>query len=303
MRRSLLLLGTVMFVLCCAFTSNAQIPNAGFESWSTPSGGVLTPDNWWANNIAGLWVPVTRSSTAHGGSYSVRGEAITVVTGGVYTAQVGGGSDLTGFRISNGRPASITGWYQFNPVQGDRLILSAGLSKGGSSGTAVAIGTQYVSNASSSWTQFTLPFVYLTSDVPDWGTFTLLITSASSSSVIHAGSYFLLDDMAYSGTASAVSGGNSAPTTFELSQNYPNPFNPSTKISFTLAQSGFVVLRIYNLLGTEVASILNQQMNPGPFSVQWNASGLPSGMYLYRLSVTSEKGILFDQTKKLTLLK
>lgn len=93
------------------------------------------------------------------------------------------------------------------------------------------------------------------------------------------------------------------PAELTLQQNYPNPFNPSTNISFSVAQPGHVSLKVYNVLGVEVASLVNQQRDAGTFRVSWNAAGLPSGAYLYRLSATSEKGQVFEQSKKLVLLK
>ncbi len=93
------------------------------------------------------------------------------------------------------------------------------------------------------------------------------------------------------------------PVEYTLQQNYPNPFNPSTNIRFSVAPAGHVSLKVYNVLGVEVASLLNDQKEAGTFSVNWNAAGLPSGMYLYRLTVTSDKGQVFDQAKKLVLLK
>ncbi len=93
------------------------------------------------------------------------------------------------------------------------------------------------------------------------------------------------------------------PAELTLQQNYPNPFNPSTNIRFSIAQAGHVSLKVYNVLGVEVASIMNEQKDAGSFNVNWNAAGLPSGMYLYRLTVTSDKGQVFEQSKKLVLLK
>jgi len=93
------------------------------------------------------------------------------------------------------------------------------------------------------------------------------------------------------------------PAELTLQQNYPNPFNPATNIRFSLAQPGHAVLKVYNVLGVEVASLVNGQKDAGTFSVNWNAAGLPSGMYLYRLSVTSDKGQVFEQSRKLVLLK
>jgi hypothetical protein len=88
------------------------------------------------------------------------------------------------------------------------------------------------------------------------------------------------------------------PKTFELYQNYPNPFNPSTTISFLLPSKSFVSLKIFDLLGRKVATIVSEEMLAGSYSQQWNAANLSSGIYFYRLQAGS-----FTETKKLILLK
>jgi hypothetical protein len=70
-----------------------------------------------------------------------------------------------------------------------------------------------------------------------------------------------------------------------LYQNYPNPFNPTTEISFQIAKAGFVNLKVYDVLGREVAALVGEKLEPGYYSRQWNASAVPSGVYFYRLSV------------------
>jgi len=85
---------------------------------------------------------------------------------------------------------------------------------------------------------------------------------------------------------------------FELDQNYPNPFNPSTTINYTIKTAGQVTLKVYDMLGTEVASLVNARKEPGNYSVAFNATNIPSGIYVYRL--TADK---FVETKKLILLK
>ncbi len=73
------------------------------------------------------------------------------------------------------------------------------------------------------------------------------------------------------------------PGDFSLSQNYPNPFNPSTEITFTLPQAGQTALRVYNLLGREVATLINEYRGAGTHRATFDATSLPSGMYIYRL--------------------
>jgi photosystem II stability/assembly factor-like uncharacterized protein len=89
-----------------------------------------------------------------------------------------------------------------------------------------------------------------------------------------------------------------APTGYALSQNYPNPFNPATTIQFSTAKSSVVNLKILDLLGREVARLVNEQRPAGTYSVMWNAGNLPSGVYFYQLRAGS-----FVETKKLLLLK
>lgn len=88
------------------------------------------------------------------------------------------------------------------------------------------------------------------------------------------------------------------PEAFTLFQNYPNPFNPTTTISFTLPSRSFVSLKIFDLLGREVATIVAEEMSAGSYSKQWNATNVSSGIYYYRLHAGT-----YIETKKLVLLR
>jgi photosystem II stability/assembly factor-like uncharacterized protein len=92
--------------------------------------------------------------------------------------------------------------------------------------------------------------------------------------------------------------GGFPPTRFVLEQNYPNPFNPSTNISFDLPARSFVSLKVFDLLGKEVASIVSEVLPAGHYSRHWNAAGMPSGVYFYRLHAGS-----YIEAKKLVLLR
>ena len=85
---------------------------------------------------------------------------------------------------------------------------------------------------------------------------------------------------------------------YSLSDNYPNPFNPSTQINYSIKTAGTVTLKVYDILGNEVAMLVNERKEPGNYSVSFNASNLPSGVYVYKM--ISEN---FINTKKLLLLK
>lgn len=88
------------------------------------------------------------------------------------------------------------------------------------------------------------------------------------------------------------------PNTFVLNQNYPNPFNPGTKISFTIPEKSFITLKIYDVLGNEVARLINEERNAGSYEIDFNAQNMASGIYFYELKAGS-----FIQTKKMLLLQ
>ncbi len=88
------------------------------------------------------------------------------------------------------------------------------------------------------------------------------------------------------------------PASFSLSQNYPNPFNPTTEIEFRIADLGFVTLKVYNVLGQEVATLVNGMKRPGEYSVIFSGAGLSSGVYFYTLEEGS-----YHKTMKMILLK
>lgn len=92
--------------------------------------------------------------------------------------------------------------------------------------------------------------------------------------------------------------GSGLPLTYKLSQNYPNPFNPTTTIDFSLPKTQNVTLKVYNILGQQVASLINGNMTAGYHSIRFDASNLSSGMYIYKISAGS-----FTSAKKMMLLK
>lgn len=92
--------------------------------------------------------------------------------------------------------------------------------------------------------------------------------------------------------------GNEIPQSFKLEQNFPNPFNPVTNIGLQIADFGFVSLRLYDVSGREIKQLVNEELNPGIYNVDLDASGIPSGVYFYRLETKN-----FAETKKMILIK
>jgi acetyl esterase/lipase len=101
-----------------------------------------------------------------------------------------------------------------------------------------------------------------------------------------------------SGITSVGTEERNTPTRFSLSQNYPNPLNPLTTITFTLPVKSFVTLKVFDSLGRVVSTLVSEEMLPGTYSRLWNAEGVPSGTYFYRLQAGS-----CVETKKLVLIK
>ncbi|HDZ12567.1 MAG TPA: T9SS type A sorting domain-containing protein [Bacteroidetes bacterium] len=85
---------------------------------------------------------------------------------------------------------------------------------------------------------------------------------------------------------------------YSLQQNYPNPFNPETSIRYSLKEQSRVILKIYNLKGETVATLVDGVVSAGLHDVNWNAANMPSGVYLYKLKTAK-----FSQTKKMLLVK
>jgi hypothetical protein len=99
-------------------------------------------------------------------------------------------------------------------------------------------------------------------------------------------------------TGVEINASNSVPSEFSLSQNYPNPFNPSTSFTYELSKAGFVSVKVYDLLGREVATLVNEFKQAGAYPATWNAVGFGSGVYFFKMQSGS-----FTATKKMILMK
>ncbi|MDR3665687.1 MAG: T9SS type A sorting domain-containing protein [Ignavibacteriaceae bacterium] len=145
---------------------------------------------------------------------------------------------------------------------------------------------------------------YMISNI-DLGSYTMVSSLASfqdaqnSLSVDYLNSSALNVDISLTPlSTTGVTGQSTVIKGFALNQNYPNPFNPSTIISYQIPQNSFVTLKVYNILGKEVATLVNEQQVAGLYNFNFNAIHLASGIYIYKLTAGS-----FTSVKKLTLLK
>jgi len=100
------------------------------------------------------------------------------------------------------------------------------------------------------------------------------------------------------GPVGIESNSNEIPIEYSLSQNYPNPFNPTTTIKYQIPEISFVTLKVYNVLGNEIKTLVNEEKPTGTYNVTWHAKNLPSGVYFYQLQAGS-----FIDVKKMILLK
>jgi len=90
---------------------------------------------------------------------------------------------------------------------------------------------------------------------------------------------------------------------FSLSENYPNPFNPITTISFSIPERSFVTLKVYDMLGREIAELVNEELETGSFEKTFDANNLASGIYIYRITAMKDGKILFNESKQMLLIK
>ena len=138
--------------------------------------------------------------------------------------------------------------------------------------------------------------------VPGFGTTTEPKNySYSDNSVTNGIYYYRLKQIDFDGSftySEVVEINIGLPTEFNLSQNYPNPFNPSTTINFSVPKSEFVTLKLYDVLGNEIETLVNDQKPAGNYEVAFNASNLPSGVYYYQLKAGNS-----IETKKMVLMK
>jgi hypothetical protein len=268
--------------------AQAQIPNPGFENWVNSH----TPVGWYTNNVeASGWITIseTGGQESHSGTYAMRGDVISAAT--VPYPPIA----WTGNFLCSQPYAQLTGWYEFSPLNGDVLSVSILIyGHDGALGFAV-----FIDQSASEFTQFSLPINYSDTGDPDSAAISVAILRQDTAEV-NVGSYFILDDLVFENGSSVPErpATHAIPAAFSLHQNYPNPFNPSTTIAFDLQKAGRISLRVFDLLGREVAVLKDGFVESGMHCVLFNGGNLSSGIYFARLDAGS-----FSQTKKLMLLK
>lgn len=282
------LLSIKLFLTTLLFASNisAQIPNEGFEQWSGSN-----PVNWVSGNVEGFTF-VTPSGNPLSGQFAARLETKSIM-GNLVPAVLSAGSDGEGFPVSQ-RHGQLSFYYKFSKtVNTAYLFVSVGFKKGED---GIGAGVLAINTPADNYTPVTIPVTYINEEIPDLGVILIQVTDQNLSPAA-SGSYAEIDDLSFS-ILTDVNDESAGVNDFSLEQNFPNPFNPSTRINYQIAKDNFVTLKVYDIIGNEVAALVNNQQPAGKYSVDFNSANLPSGVYLYRLQAGN-----YIQTRKMTLIK
>lgn len=270
----------------------AQIPNPGFEDWvAATQYSPAMPTGWTVNYLPLYATPVTPSNSPHSGSFALQGSTVSVQA----YASLYPPFAQTVFPFAQ-RPGALTGYIKYAPAGRDSFEIFVAIYKG-NLGTLVAAGGWGTATTIESYTKFSAPLEYFSEEMPDTA-WIWMTAGQGDNDTVHLGTSFVIDDLAFEGSATAIDEKGATPATFALHQNYPNPFNPSTVIRFEIPQATRVRLSVYNLLGQELAVLVDEQRPAGAYEQRFGAAGLPSGTYFYRIEAGSNV-----QVRKMTVVK
>ncbi len=264
-------------ILASMVFAQNPIPNPGFESWTQGN-----PDGWVVPNVPNIYATVVQSNDSHSGNSAVRGEVIRYEQVNIPPALIA----EAGLLPISQNFTRMTGYYQMTNQGEDALFVEVLFYDAQSA--PVAVGLAELGSTSGGYQIFTVDMDYsFGNQQPAAYAYILITISLSSSGTagdVSLGSSFLLDDIAFDMTSStAEQEAAGTPYVFALGQNYPNPFNPATTITFSLPSAGNVVLTVYNNLGQEVKTLIDENLAAGIHQVNFDAATLPSGVYYYKL--------------------
>lgn len=292
-------------------TAAAQIPNNGFENWRTVN-QVIEPASWYGPysliDSSGTYSAVSRSTDhypASVGSYSVRiandtslwkslSPPASFLGWGFLTSTQAGDRPLF---VVQGHPSSLRGYYKFIPQNGDTMNITVFLYK---DGNEVASGLIRSAVEQASWTSFTVAISSYTAADSARISLTAANEPKEGKTGPRGNSVLYVDNLSFDNLiVSDVSWSDDAyPESAALLQNYPNPFNPTTEIRYQTSEVSHVRLTVHDLLGREVAVLVDEERPSGYCTARWDASGVPSGVYFYTIRAGP-----FVQTKRMVMIK
>ena len=240
---------------------------------------------------------VTKTTDAHSGQYAAIVQTGYVSLSGLLSygrfEKIGQTNYFYGWPFT-ARPDTLRFWYKFIPAGNDTGLAGIGLSKWNGSHVVIGLGMMQVFNNTTSYTLAEIPIEYYSSETPD----TIMISFVSSfNSNPTAGTMLFIDDISLDYPTGVKEITSNTPETFLLTA-YPNPFNPSTTIRYQIPEMSFVTIKVYDVLGNEIATIVNEEKTIGSYEVEFDASELTSGIYFYQLKADN-----YIETKKMVLLK
>ena len=243
-----------------------RIPVSATSSWPLSPAFFSNYDIYLSGSVAPAERSLTFANNIVGTQTQVRSGSLTIDTS---SYPFGGSPNSFGTEISFSTPWLYTGGHLLIEIRHSGFT--------GTSRSVDAIGTAisgYGTQFSACWTGS------YTGTSGTQGNFSVVRLTADSTVIV------------------GVNEPGIVPAEYKLNQNYPNPFNPSTKISFGIPVSEFVTLKIYDVMGREVASLINESLKPGIYETQWNAGNNASNIYFYKLTAGN-----FIETKRMTLVK
>lgn len=282
------LINLFSIIVFFSFPIFSQIPNSGFEDWTTDPYGNYSPVGWQTTNSFPM-VNVEPFTPGCQGNFTMKVKTINI-----WFPFPGVAIMETAYNFAQA-PTKFSACVKSNIMPGDIAYIIVALMKGDGIIASIDSCTFKVDSTFSQFTYREFPIALQSNLVPD----SLVIMVLSGLLNGQVGTEIIIDDVAFSGVSSSVAlEDKNLPGTFVLNQNYPNPFNPSTTIQFSIPEHAFVKLEVFNTLGEKISTFVQEELNAGNYKYEWNAENLSSGVYLYHLQSGG-----FIQSKKLVLLK